>query len=251
MRPLSTREPQPQLFGTALDRSLPRCIVAVAPSATLETIDRSAALLLRLRSRLLMSETGASDTRQPSLVFAADASSAPAGTRWTTLAATMARAVRRQCPPWLADQAQDIAQAALAKILAIETRGEGARPLTSFYLHKVAHSALVDEIRRRKRRPEVSLEASSEQGDDGRGFEPKAQGDPESQASYRELGLAVRDCLTAAKRERRLAVTLYLQGHSVPEAARILGWDVKRTENLVYRGLADLRQCLLGKGHRP
>jgi RNA polymerase sigma-70 factor, ECF subfamily len=46
-------------------------------------------------------------------------------------------------------------------------------------------------------------------------------------------------------------VTLYLQGHTVPETARILGWDAKRAENLVYRGLADLRQCLMGKGHRP
>ena len=52
-------------------------------------------------------------------------------------------------------------------------------------------------------------------------------------------------------KDRRLAVTLYLQGHTVPEAARILGWAAKRTENLVYRGLADLRQCLLGKGHTP
>jgi RNA polymerase sigma-70 factor (ECF subfamily) len=65
------------------------------------------------------------------------------------------------------------------------------------------------------------------------------------------LGSAVRECLLNAKRERRLAVTLYLQGHSIPDAARILDWDVKRTENLVYRGLADLRQCLLKKGHRP
>jgi len=63
--------------------------------------------------------------------------------------------------------------------------------------------------------------------------------------------LAIRACLAAANRDRRLALVLYLQGHSVPEAARILGWDVKRTENLVYRGLADLRQCLLNKGHRP
>ena len=50
------------------------------------------------------------------------------------------------------------------------------------------------------------------------------------------------------KRERRLAVTLHLQGHSVPEAARLLDWAVKRTENLVYRGLADLRECLTAKG---
>jgi RNA polymerase sigma-70 factor (ECF subfamily) len=164
----------------------------------------------------------------------------------------MARAVRRQCPAWLSDQAQDIAQAALIKVMAVEQRAEGERPLSPFYLHRAAHSALVDEIRRRKRRPEISLQDGTEPGgDQSPRFEPRAQGDPERSASFRELGAAVRDCLLGAKRERRLAVTLYLQGHSVPEVARILGWDAKRTDNLVYRGLADLRQCLMGKGHRP
>jgi RNA polymerase sigma-70 factor (ECF subfamily) len=67
----------------------------------------------------------------------------------------------------------------------------------------------------------------------------------------RELGAAVRACLRSMKRERRLALVLYLQQHTVPEAARLLGWAAKRTENLVYRGLADLRQCLLAKGHTP
>jgi RNA polymerase sigma-70 factor (ECF subfamily) len=186
----------------------------------------------------------------PSLVEA-DTVTVPSDPRWVALAAMMARAVRRQCPPWLADQAEDIAQAALAKVLALDKAAEGKRPLTTFYLHKVAHSALVDEIRRRKRRREVSIDAPTEGGDEARPFEPRAQGDPESHASHRQLGLAIRACLAAATRDRRLAVTLYLQGHSVPEAARILGWDVKRTENLVYRGLADLRQCLLEKGHRP
>jgi RNA polymerase sigma-70 factor, ECF subfamily len=184
-------------------------------------------------------------------LVAAETATVPSDSRWVTLAATMARAVRRQCPPWLADQAQDIAQAALAKVVALDKAAEGKRPLTTFYLHRVAHSALVDEIRRRKRRREVSIEAPTEGGDEARPFEPRAHGDPESHASVRQLGLAIRACLAAAKRDRRLAVTLYLQGHSVPEAARILGWDVKRTENLVYRGLADLRQCLLDKGYRP
>jgi RNA polymerase sigma-70 factor, ECF subfamily len=197
-----------------------------------------------------MFESNAPAHPHPSLV-AADTVTAPSEPRWVALAATMARAVRRQCPPWLADQAQDIAQAALTKVVALDKAAEGKRPLTTFYLHRVAHSALVDEIRRRKRRREVSIEAPTEGGDEARPFEPRAHGDPESRASHRQLGLAIRACLAAAKRDRRVAVTLYLQGHSVPEAARILGWDVKRTENLVYRGLADLRQCLLDKGHRP
>jgi RNA polymerase sigma-70 factor (ECF subfamily) len=163
----------------------------------------------------------------------------------------MAQAVRRQCPAWLSNQADDIAQAALIKVMAAERRAEGERPLSSFYLHRAAHSALVDEIRRRQRRPETPLEDMQAPGAEELHFEPRARGTPESSASLRELGAAVRDCLLGAKRERQLAVALYLQGHSVPEAARILGWETKRTENLIYRGLADLRQCLIGKGHRP
>jgi RNA polymerase sigma-70 factor (ECF subfamily) len=75
--------------------------------------------------------------------------------------------------------------------------------------------------------------------------------DPERAAASLEIGRGIQTCLAHMKRERRLAVTLYLQGHTVLEAARILEWPVKRTENFVYRGLADLRACLAAKGMRP
>lgn len=163
----------------------------------------------------------------------------------------MAKAVRRQCPASLSAHADDIAQAALTKIMAIERASEGRRELTSFYLHRVAHSALVDEIRRWKRRGEVPLEVVSPDGESLRTHEPAAEGDPESRAASRELGVAIRECLACLTKERRRAVTLHLQGHSVPEVARLLGWDGKRAENLVYRGLANLRQCLMRKGHTP
>ena len=162
----------------------------------------------------------------------------------------LARAVRRQCPRWLSDDVDDLVQAALVKVMAIPGTGEGTRPLSSFYLHRVAHSALVDEIRRRQRRRETALEGD-EAEERGGIAQPQAAGDPEQDAALHELGGAVRACLLSMIRDRRLAVMLYLQGHSVPEAARILGWPAKRTENLVYRGLADLRQCLLAKGHAP
>ena len=74
--------------------------------------------------------------------------------------------------------------------------------------------------------------------------------DPERLAASSEIGRGILDCLSRMSRERRLAVTLYLQGHTVPEASRVLEWTAKRTENLVYRGLADLRECLLSKGLR-
>ena len=167
-----------------------------------------------------------------------------------TLRANLARAVRRQCPRWLSDHADDLAQEAVIKVMTAAQR-EGERSLSSFYLYRVAHSALVDEIRRRQRRREVSLDVESPDDQPNGGPEPQAAGDPEQDASLRELSLAVRGCLLDMSKDRRLAVMLYLQGHTVPEAARILGWAAKRTENLVYRGLADLRQCLLGKGHTP
>lgn len=180
-----------------------------------------------------------------------DLSSTGTEGRWTVLKDTLTRAVRRQCPAWLSSDAEDIAQMALTKVIASAKAAEGKPQLSSFYLYKVAHSALVDEIRRRRRRREESLEMAADSGEQLRTHEPPAGGSAADAARFRELGAAVRACLLSMTRERRMAVVLYLQEHTVPEAARLLGWVVKRTENLVYRGLADLRQCLLTKGYSP
>lgn len=168
---------------------------------------------------------------------------------YTRLRQDMARAVARLCPGWLADRRDDLVQAAVMRVMQIVGRGqaagEGNPVLSSSYLYKVAYSALVDEIRRVRRRRETDLE------DEGVAPVAIAKESPERTAASREIGRGIRDCLAQMKRERRLAVTLHLQGHSVPEAARILEWAAKRTENLVYRGLADLRECLMAKGMRP
>ncbi len=159
----------------------------------------------------------------------------------------LAAAVRRVCPPWLARQAEDIVQNALLQLTRASLRSEEERPLSSMYLERVAYGATVDEIRRFCRRREVSLP----EGEDLADLAPAMAADPERQAASREIGRGVQECLMALARPRRLAATLYLQGCSVPESARRLGWPVKRTENLVYRGLADLRACLLAKGLAP
>ena len=156
------------------------------------------------------------------------------------------RAVARLCPSWLSNQRDDLVQAAVIRVMQIVDRdasgGDAARALTSSYLYRVAHSALVDEIRRVRRRRESDLD------EEGAAPAAVAQPDPERIAASREIGRGISDCLSRMSRERRLAVTLYLQGHSVPEASRVLDWSAKRTENLVYRGLADLRDCLRAKG---
>ena len=170
------------------------------------------------------------------------------------LRASLARAVTRICPSWLVDSRDDLVQAAVMRVMRIQEKSEGERELSTSYLYRVAHSALVDEIRRVRRRREVSLEGGMD-GEEDRVYPiatVEASGmNPEKRAAGRELGEAIRACLEKMKQERRMAVVLHLQGHTVPEAASLLSWTVKRAENLVYRGLANLRECLASKGFTP
>jgi RNA polymerase sigma-70 factor, ECF subfamily len=162
------------------------------------------------------------------------------------LRSDVARTVAFVCPPWLASRADDLVQAVLMRVIAVQSQRQEAAELSQCYLRKAAHSALVDEIRRWRRRQEVALDEESEGSGPASG-EP----DPERRSAGRQLGRAIRDCLKNLVRPRRLAVILNLQGHTVPEVGRLLRWTTKRAENLVYRGLADLRLCLERRGITP
>jgi RNA polymerase sigma-70 factor (ECF subfamily) len=159
----------------------------------------------------------------------------------------IASAVRRACPPWLARQADDIVQTVFIRLAGLPKNGEEERRFSSMYLEKAAFGATVDEIRRSYRRKEVPLP----EGAALENLAPAVAADPEAQVGAAEIGRAIQQCLEGLILPRRLAVTLYLQGCSVPESARRLGWAAKRTENLVYRGLANLRGCLVRKGLTP
>jgi RNA polymerase sigma-70 factor (ECF subfamily) len=187
---------------------------------------------------------------EPQLLREMEAETPPASgpsADYAELRAEIVRAVRSLCPRWLASRADDLVQVALLRILELRERSEHRRELSSFYLKRVAYSALVDEIRRLERRRESPLE-----NDVGEPLSiASASPGPERRQASRELGEGIRDCLDALHRPRQLAVTLYLQDVSVAEAARLLGWELKHTRNLVYRGIADLRQCLEAKGLTP
>ncbi len=162
----------------------------------------------------------------------------------------LSRAVARVCPPWLSDRKDDLIQVAAMRVMDLWNRREGTRSFSTSYLYKVAYSALVDEIRRVRRRREVALEADPEE--DGPPRELAASSDdPERRAMSREVGRGIQSCLETLLPERRQAVALHLLGHSVQDSARILDFPFKRTENLIYRGLADLRACLQEKGLKP
>lgn len=158
----------------------------------------------------------------------------------------LTRAVERVCPPRLADRRDDLVQTAMMRVMELQRREPDRSRLSPAYLYRVAYTALVDELRDVERRREVAMEEVEAQPQ-----QPMASGDPEKSASGSQIARAVRDCLRQLAQDRRLAVTLYLQGHTVPEAGELMGWDGKRAENLIYRGLGALRLCLSTKGFEP
>lgn len=155
-------------------------------------------------------------------------------------------AVRRHCPPRLAQQAEDIAQEVLLKLHRSREKSAGKKSFSSMYLEKAVCGAIVDEIRRACRRKEEPVA-------EGPQWEPAAPGgaDPEQSTSSAEIARGILDCLARLVPARRLAVTLYLHGCSVPEVAARRGWTLAKAESLVYRGRADLRACLKRKGLEP
>jgi len=176
------------------------------------------------------------DPQQPSLASEDE---------YAQLRADLVSAVARVCPQWLSDRAEDVVQVALMRLMEIRRKNEGTTEFSALYLRKAAYSVVIDEIRRLRRRQEVPLDDESPEAE-----HPAEIPDPEREYSGHEIGQAIRDCLGRLIRPRRLAVTLHLQGHTVAEVARLLSWGVKRADNLVYRGLADLRECLDMKGVR-
>jgi RNA polymerase sigma-70 factor (ECF subfamily) len=157
--------------------------------------------------------------------------------------ATLTAAVASTCPRWMTNQVEDIVQSAMVRIAQATRDAKSPGPT---YLRKVAYSIIVDEMRRRYRRPEVAagdgpvLDAS-----------PSREADPERRAMSEELDRGITDCLQGLVDRRRRAVTLHLQGYTYREAAGLLGWTTKKTEHLAARGIRELRACLETKGLRP
>jgi RNA polymerase sigma-70 factor (ECF subfamily) len=178
-----------------------------------------------------------SPARRDSESFSGDADTIAAELR-----SAVARAVRRVCPSWLADDADDITQIATNRVLTRINQTSGNVAFTSGYLYRAVHSALVDEIRKRRRLREEPI-------GDTAAIVPGAE--PRRGNEAWEIRDALRACLERLAHDRRRAVMLHLQGHSAAEASALLGCNHKRAENLIYRGLADLRACLSARGVTP
>ena len=145
------------------------------------------------------------------------------------------RALCRYCPGALHDELDDLQQLGSLRLLAAVRRGQ--REFNASYLHRVARSVVIDRLRRG--RPEDGSMWLEELAVSTR--------TPEDAATSAEVRRALDAALRSLSADRHTAVVLRLAGHSVPEIGRSQQWTTKRAENLVYRGMAEVRQRLVGQ----
>jgi len=143
------------------------------------------------------------------------------------------RAVRSRCFGLLASARDDLIQTAMVRVLERDRHEDLGRRGAS-YAWKVAQSVMVDELRRLGRDRRLAKSVSEEK--------KRSWVDPAG-------AIQLRQCLERLEERRRMAVTLHLSGLRIPEVARAAGWTEKTAENLIYRGLDDLR-ALLGEAER-
>jgi RNA polymerase sigma factor (sigma-70 family) len=111
------------------------------------------------------------------------------------------------------------------------------------YVYKTAASAALDLIRRRRGGlPTESLDVVDA---------PAPAHDPEQSLAATELTRAVDAAVDSIPASRRPVVRMYLLGYPREEIATLMGWTEAKTRNLLYRGLADLREALTARGIGP
>jgi RNA polymerase sigma factor (sigma-70 family) len=109
------------------------------------------------------------------------------------------------------------------------------------YLHRVVATAAIDAMRQVRSRREIPLEVPD--------IERADRPSPERIAAAREQVDAARRALAGLTANRRRAVGLHLQGFTSEEIASLTRWTEAKARNLVYRGLAELREKLREDEH--
>jgi RNA polymerase sigma-70 factor (ECF subfamily) len=123
-------------------------------------------------------------------------------------------------------------------------RKDGLRDLSAGYVRRTAISAALDIIRRRRANRSVSL-------DDDQGIAApltSTTAGPAELLDQSELAHRVARAVDGLAPARRAVVRMHLQGYKREEIAALLRWSDAKTRNLLYRGLADLRDALTAEG---
>jgi len=135
----------------------------------------------------------------------------------------------------LADRAtaEDVTALAFERLYRSRTRLDATRGSPRAWLFSIARNAALDELRRRRRRPELELE-------EGLAGEPPV-GDPLERLARRAT---VRNALAALPiRERELVLLKFHGQLTNGELARALGISESNAGTRLHRALTRLREC--------
>lgn len=146
-----------------------------------------------------------------------------------------------------AASAEDAAQDALLSAYRnIHTfKGGAFRP----WVMRIASNACIDELRRRGRRPALSLDAPRPGADEPIDVPDTAAG-PEAEAMRREQQHAIQSALSRLPADQRLAVVMCdVQGFAYEEIAAAMRTSVGTVKSRIARGREKLRRELASREH--
>lgn len=133
------------------------------------------------------------------------------------------------------DNPEDLTQDVFVALLPRLGRLRGGAPGLRTLAFSIAHARMVDETRRRARRPPVR---SFEPDDD-----PRVAASAEDHAVQRVEGDALLGLLACLKDDQRIVVTLRVVGQlSLEETAEVTGKSIGAVKQLQRRGLLALRE---------
>ncbi|HEY4689630.1 MAG TPA: sigma-70 family RNA polymerase sigma factor [Anaerolineae bacterium] len=143
-----------------------------------------------------------------------------------------------------ADAAQEAFISAYKHMAAF--RGESFKS----WIYRIVTNACYDELRRRKRRPAMSLEGLVDDSDTEIEYDiPDGQATPEDRAEQRELADVIQAGIETLPPDQRVTLVLSdVQGMSYEEIATITGANLGTVKSRLSRARAKLRDYLMASG---
>lgn len=144
------------------------------------------------------------------------------------------------------ESAEDLAQEAFVRIYR-HARGYRDIAKVKTWLYRIAHNLALNEIRDRKRKPALSLEAATrtQDGESASGLPDRSAPDPAQEAAGRDIRSRVRAAVDGLPEPYRGAVVLCdLEGFSYQEAAEVLETKVGTIRSRLFRGREQLSRVL-------
>ena len=115
------------------------------------------------------------------------------------------------------------------------------------WLLRITTNGCYDELRRRKRRPQSSLEGITDDNDESFAFLRDPAIGPEKRQQQLELVQAIEDCLRTLPDDQRVtAVLCDVEGYDYNEIAGITAASLGTVKSRISRARAKLRDCLQG-----